>query len=169
MKFKDKVFSANKFCFKGGDVNHWIFKRLEYSRGKSFYSKYYWNAEERLLTSHEMYVIFNFKDVDNINFRITGDYSKIYCRNNCEIKITKPSKIFTGDNCKIDLDTYCGFSDDNIELISGNNCKLIVKHWDIIKEEHYLIPNQKLIIDIDYNTYYDNPIVDIKYKKSLKK
>ena len=74
-----------------------------------------------------------------------GDNCVLYAAYNCNISV--------GDNCIIHTWSRNVFK-------VGDNC--IIKYMDKIFKP---IPNQKFTIDGDLNVVYDNPLVDIKYKK----
>ncbi len=118
-------------------------------------------------------------------------YTKYIVGNNCIVLNRHAGLIKTDNNCKIKAYTLyitddimlpnfksCLFNFGNFNL--GYNCDL-----DIIKGAYKIInnkgnyidinkpksikytPKQKFYIDKEGNSHYDNPIVDIKYKKSL--
>ncbi len=107
---------------------------------------YTWNSKTRTFFSYVNNIVLDFKGINYCNFNVWSGCTFV-----------------TGHNCTFDTANNCSFT-------TGINCIVMYMAYNINKDniKIYLIPNQKLIIDKDYNVYYDNPIIDIKYKKGLK-
>ncbi len=72
----------------------------------------------------------------------------------------------TGNDCTFNTWNSCTFTTGcDCTFTTGYSCIIINRNYNnkiIITQP---IPNQKLFIDSKYNVIYDNPIVDIKYRK----
>ncbi len=130
--------------------------------GKSLDPKLYtWDHVTRTFSSIENGITLDFEDMNGITFN-TYYNCTFKTDNNCVFYTARGSNFNTGDNCNFNTEDKCTFK-------VGIGCVIINRNHNnkiIITQP---IPNQKLIIGIDYNVYYDNPIVDIKYKKGLNK
>ncbi len=96
---------------------------------------------------------------------------------NCTILVNQNCNINTGDNCKIKFISNCKIETGNkskIDFYYPYDSKFKIGKYTIIyynptvENIMNIISNEWFYIDNNYNTCYDNPIVDIKYRKQLK-
>ncbi len=133
---------------------------------------YEWNYKSRelkfnLLNSERRVIILDFKGIDNIKFFTLPSNTIIYCGDNCDIDAWRNCEFYTGDNCNINLLPKGTFK-------IGKGCSIHAVDFNSGPKTINYIPYTKFYVDhikgtIDYGITYDNPIVDIKYRKQLDK
>ncbi len=168
---------------------------------------YTWDHENKAFYSGKGDLVLGFEGIDGCTF-YTGNDCTFDTGNDCTFDTGNDCTFDTGNNCTFDtgndctfdtthdctfdtgrncnFNTYWGdctfkvqegcviigrtFKNNNVTIIHPiPNQKLIIGiDYNVYVTIIHPIPNQKLFIDPNYNVIYDNPITDIKYKKDLK-
>ncbi len=131
---------------------------------------YTWDIKNRIFYSKEAgLILFNVNPITSYN-------CTFYTGSNCQFTASSSCTFITGNNCTFNVGSRCKFTTgSNCNFNTGWVCTFKVGKDSVVnvyKNGNTVsikpIPNQKLIIGYGYDIYYDNPIVDIKYRKDKK-
>ncbi len=143
------------------------FKNRIFKNGKSLNPELYClDIPNRTFSSNESFLVLNFENINYFNFQIasnciiiTGYHCTFNAGNHCKFITRDYCEFIASYNCTFNIGIDCTF----INVMK--NCVIIASGFSGKIGTYKPLPRQKFIIDTDLNLHYDNPIVDIKYKK----